>query len=391
MRIAIINATFGIGSTGKIVKDIYEYAVSIGDECKVFCGISAHYDEDIYQVGNRFDQKIHSFLSRITGLPGYFSDTPTRKLLEELKRFNPDIVHIHNVHANYINLAILFDYLANQKIKTFITLHDCFMFTGKCVHYTKEKCFKWQHQCGHCPNLNSGNPVWFMDQTKKMLADKKKWYAQLDNLTIIGVSKWILNEAKRASVFNERTKFSYIYNWVETNDHEKLIPKKLKQILCVASVWDDSKGIEDIYQLAELLDNDFKIIIVGKCKKRSLNEKIIYFGEITKNEELKKLYREAIVLFHPSLEETFGLVIAESMAVGTPVIVYDSTACSEIVGENCGFVESPGDLLSVKRDIERISSEKIEKFAESCCSFVTQHYNKKQQIKELYKLYNAEN
>lgn len=60
--------------------------------------------------------------------------------------------------------------------------------------------------------------------------------------------------------------------------------------------------------------------------------------------ELAEIYTASDVLFNGSFQETFGLVTAEAMACGTPVIVYDSTACPEIVqDQRTGYIIRVGD------------------------------------------------
>ena len=47
------------------------------------------------------------------------------------------------------------------------------------------------------------------------------------------------------------------------------------------------------------------------------------------------------------------MTIAESMACGTPTIVYNSTACPELIGENTGFIINPKDFNKVMELIKK--------------------------------------
>ena len=62
----------------------------------------------------------------------------------------------------------------------------------------------------------------------------------------------------------------------------------------------------------------------------------------------------ADVFLNLSYEETFGLVTLESLACGTPVIVYDRTAVPEIVDESCGEIVSAGNIDELLRKVEII-------------------------------------
>ncbi len=57
--------------------------------------------------------------------------------LKEVSIFNPDIIHLHNIHGYYINIPLLFEYFKeNPDIKIIWTLHDCWSFTGHCAYFT---------------------------------------------------------------------------------------------------------------------------------------------------------------------------------------------------------------------------------------------------------------
>lgn len=111
-------------------------------------------------------------------------------------------------------------------------------------------------------------------------------------------------------------------------------------ILGVSSNWNEEKGFEEFLQLSEKLCDDEMIILVGLTEKQimMLPPKIMGIAKTENQTELAKLYSAADVFLNTSKEETFGMVTAEAMACGTPVIVYDSTACSEIVSDECGCI-----------------------------------------------------
>jgi hypothetical protein len=119
-----------------------------------------------------------------------------------MKKLKPDIVHLQNLHGNYINLKRLLTYLGENDIPTVLTLHDCWFFTGMCCHYTVDKCYKWENECFECPQLHKENKSWFFDRTRKIFNDKKKWFCSIPRLAVIGVSDWITNEAKRSFLFS---------------------------------------------------------------------------------------------------------------------------------------------------------------------------------------------
>ena len=73
-------------------------------------------------------------------------------------------------------------------------------------------------------------------------------------------------------------------------------------------------------------------------------------------ERLAELYRGALALVMPSLEEGFGLPVAEAMACGTPVIASDIPALREVAGDaalyvNVGRAEARPTLSDVMAQI----------------------------------------
>jgi hypothetical protein len=155
MRVLQINANYGFGSTGLIVKDIGITVEKIGGEAFFAYQRSLGKVKNGYTVGNKLDWKMHAVLSRVLGRQGYYSSLATRRLLKHIKKTNPDIVHLHNLHSNFVNIDILFKYLAKNDIPTVITMHDCWYFTGKCFHYVDCDCDRFATGCGKCKKKSS--------------------------------------------------------------------------------------------------------------------------------------------------------------------------------------------------------------------------------------------
>ena len=356
MKVVQINAVCGYGSTGRICAEISEYIKNDIENYILFGnGESKHFAAK--RLNSDFGVKIHGLLSRLTGKQGYFSIVHTNKIIKELEKIKPDIVHLHNMHGNYIHFNKLLNYLAKKDIATVITLHDCWFFTGKCTHYTVDKCYKWQTGCYNCPSLKKDNPSWFFDRTKKMWNDKKKHFEAIPRLGVIGTSQWVTDEAKKSFLVNAKI-IKRIYNWIDTkvfnNQNINIknncsIPDNKFLILLISAFWsEETKKFKDAIELSKKIDDDMHIIMVGK----GMNDfdfpknmtKITYVGD---TEELASIYSSADVYVHLSYEDTFGKVIAEAMACGTPAIVYDSTGIPELIGENCGYVVPCGDINAI--------------------------------------------
>lgn len=390
MKILQINAVNAIASTGRNTKELGDYLLAYGHDSMVAYskGLSVDKKREIV-IGNNIDVKLHGLLSRISGKQGYFSFFASKKLLSFMDEYKPDVVLLHNLHGNFINLPLLLKYMAKKDIVTVVVLHDCWFYTGKCCHYTSQGCYKWKESCGNCPQLKKYNKSWFFDRTEKMLNDKKKLFGAIPRLAVIGVSDWILNEAKAASVFKNARVFKRIYNWIDTETfaprnvnalRENLGLRDKKVILAVASKWSKEKGVETLLQIAKRLNSNEKLLLVGNIGDIELGENIIHISATNSVEELANYYSLADVFVQPSLEETFGKVTAEALSSGTPAVCFNSTANPELIGEGCGAVAAVGNLEDMLSKIRTILSDGKEKYSENCRSFAKRSFEKESNL-----------
>ncbi|MDH0238989.1 glycosyltransferase [Aeromonas caviae] len=369
MKIVRINAVYGIRSTGGFVKEIHEWALNEGHQSYVFAAeVPKQFSnvENVFRIGTTLDHKKHALLSRVTGLQAYFSDGATNELIKKIDEISPDVVHLHNLHSNYINLNFLLEYLAKKDVATVLTLHDCWFYTGKCTHYTSAGCENWKLSCGGCPRLKVDNVSWFFDNTERMLSDKKKLFGAIPRLGVIGVSDWIANEAKKSILGSARV-IRRIYNWVDdeliAEDGEAVrkdlgLNKSSKTVLFVASSWGESKGSEDlIWLIPKLEKHGFNVIVVGNADQEEIRRgNHIWIKETHDKRYLASLYRLSDVFVNLSREETFGRVSAEAGLNNCRVISYYGTANDEIVKEFGGVLCDDRDeiiaaALSILEDL----------------------------------------
>ena len=384
MKVLQINAVYGFASTGIIVKDIENFLVNNGHTSYVAYQTAVNPPENSYKIGNKLDWKVHALYSRFFGKQAYASCFATKGLINYIKGISPDIVHFHNLHSNYINLNMLCDFLAKSKIPVVVTMHDCWFFTGKCTHYTAVKCNKWQTTCGNCPQNKSEQPSLFFDCTSKVLKDRTEHLNKIHNLTLVGCSNWIADEAKKSLIKNADIKV--VYNGVDTNTftpHESDFRKKhgLKNefiIMGMANKWclDINKAaVERIIQE----NTDAKILIVGCNQKQKDSfkqyENVICLGFISDRYELSDIYSASDVFVNLTHADTLPTVNMESICCGTPVITYDCCGSPELVDSDSGFVVEEDDVDTLLLRIKQIREEplffdvkeKQQKFDKSTC------------------------
>ena len=395
MRVLQINAVKSVGSTGRNVVEIAEYLDESGHECFIAVSTGVNSEED-YQIGTPFEVKLHGLLSRLVGTQAYFSKSGTRGLVKYIDEIRPDVVHLNNLHANYINLEMLLKHLGNNDIPTVIILHDCWFYTGKCCHYTVDNCYKWQDGCGGCPRLRKDNPSWFLDRTKKMWQDKKLLFESIPRLAVIGVSDWITNEAKHSFLSSAKI-ITRVYNWIDLEIFKPVSPVNLIEkyslkdkfvILGVASEWTDEKGIDEFIELSKILSNKYKIVLVGSQNpERRIPPNIITISRTEKIDELVQLYSMTDVFLTLSKEESFGKVSAEALACGTPVIAYQSTANPELVGDGCGYIIESNEMDEVVNAISKVYENGKDFYSNNCRAFSKANFSKDDRISDYVNIY----
>ncbi len=289
---------------------------------------------DYYQIG-KGRRVLHNFLSKIDGSDGFHNKKATQLLINKIKNFRPDVVHLHTLHGYFVNIKMLCDFLKENGIFTVITLHDCWYFTGRCVHFTKNKCSKWIDGCSSCPFMKVYPRALLKDNSHKFYALKEKIFSNWDNLKVVAVSHWLAENANKSKIFRKKIEVETIYNGIDTDifsdkrrRYDNLSDKVVK-IICVSSIWNERKGISIINYLGRHLPDKFKIILVGSTKRVNVNEKITCLGTVSSKKQLADLYLESDYLLNPSAEETFSLVNIEAQACGNRIICYPSTGIKE--------------------------------------------------------------
>ena len=142
MKVVQINTSCGIGSTGKICVDISKHLTK--NNCENYILYSTN--SSGYRLGIRCSTKMQVYFqalkSKLLGNYGFNSSRATKKMISELMRIKPDIVHLHNIHGHDCNSEMLFAYFRKESIKVVWTFHDCWAFTGYCPHFMMAKCDK---------------------------------------------------------------------------------------------------------------------------------------------------------------------------------------------------------------------------------------------------------
>lgn len=366
MKYLFINSVAGFGSTGRIAAEKCRELMKEGHQCVLAFGRDKANCDDLQtmQIGTPLDVKCHAFRCRLLDDHGFGSKAATKKFLQWVKEYDPDVIWLHNIHGYYLHIGLLFDYLRTCGKEIRWTLHDCWAFTGHCAYFDFARCEKWKTGCHHCPQKGSYPASILRDNSRNNYEEKKRLFTGIPNLSLIVPSYWLKERVQRS--FLRDYPVEVVYNTIDRAvfkptpgtfraDHG-LEGKQI--VLGVASVWDARKGLADFVDLSKLLPEPYQIVLIGLTPEqiKDLPENMLGLPRTNSMEALVQAYSEADVFVSPSTEETFGMTAMEARCCGTEAIVYKDTACEEIVNQFGGIAVERG-AENLKQAILRLTKE----------------------------------
>ncbi len=366
MKILQINSVCGVGSTGRMATDLYRVLKDQGHECKIAYGRGTAPDGiDTIKIGSNPDNYLHVIETRLFDRHGFGSVNATGTFIKQVENYNPDVIHLHNIHGYYINIEILFRYLKSAGKPVVWTLHDCWSFTGHCAYFDYIGCDKWKTGCYACPQKKEYPASLFADSSKRNYEEKKELFTSVKNMTIVTPSNWLANLVKQSYLGKYPVKV--IPNGIDLDifqpipggfrDRYHLQNKKI--ILGVANIWNFRKGLEFFLKLADKLDDSYQIVLVGvtEKQKKELPPNVLGITRTDNVKQLAELYTAADVFVNPTLEDNFPSTNLEALACGTPVITFNTGGSPESVDETCGLVVEKGNIDKLIEAVNRCAQQ----------------------------------
>jgi glycosyltransferase involved in cell wall biosynthesis len=170
--------------------------------------------------------------------------------------------------------------------------------------------------------------------------------------------------------FEKKEKWNAIYNFTDTIYFTPDQNKERNHLLFLGRI-EDIKGTKEAIEVA--IANQTKLIIAGniqpghdeyfntKVKPYFENPLIEYVGPVNDEQKLYYLQRAKAFLFPIKWEEPFGIVMAEAMACGVPVIAFNRGSVPEVVknGENGFVVENVNEMIEAVKQLHLIDNNKV--------------------------------
>lgn len=266
-----------------------------------------------------------------------------------------DIINLHWV-ANFLDYPSFFE---KNKKPVVWTLHDMSPFLGL-EHY--DEAFIGIDENGFpIDRIKTDAELEFFDS---FLAEKKKIFSKIENLTIVAPSKWLAFEAEKSGVF-QNSKIHHIPYGLDSEVFKERdrhfsrdmlgIPQDKKVILFVAdSINNSRKGFAFLKRAFKKL-NDPNLVLCAIGRKsvdlESLDN-VIELGAIHDERFMSAAYSAADVFVIPSLMDNLPNTVLESIMCGTPVIGFPIGGIPDMIqnGEN-GYLTDDVSVSSLHETI----------------------------------------
>ncbi|MCR5449562.1 MAG: glycosyltransferase [Solobacterium sp.] len=373
MRIAFINTVSGYGSTGRLVSQL---AGMDGTVSRIYYGRKKDLSGcETYRVTGPAGNIVHAVETRLFDRHGFCSAKETNRMIGDLKAFQPDLIHLHNLHGYYLHTEVLFRFLAQICVPVVWTFHDCWPFTGHCVHYEAVGCEQWKTGCRHCTQTRVNYKTYSSAHVRENYERKRAAFTSVGSRLHVAVpSVWLKDQVSGS--FLKETDCTVIPNGIDLNTFHPLESDFRRKnnlenktlILACSSIWTERKGFDQLAALSHDLPENAVLCIIGvsQRQKKQLPEHVIAISRTDSVRELAEIYSAADLLINPTQEETFSLVNLEAQACGIPVVTYRSGGSTETITDSTGIILEKNDLAGLRKVIERMSSGQLIFDKDSC-------------------------
>jgi glycosyltransferase involved in cell wall biosynthesis len=279
-----------------------------------------------------------------TGRP-VFKSRPIRRLLREIR---PDVIHFHNL--SLIGGPGLLAMPAPGAVKL-MTTHEHWLVCPLSVLWKQDREVCETSDCSRCC-LQAGRPPQWWRRTGLM----DRSLRHLDAL--ICPSRSTQREHARRGIRVPTTLLPYFLPHDYTGLPAVAAPDHPRPYVAAAGRLEKIKGFQDaIEAMRHLPELDLRIAGTGRyeadLREQAKDLPNVHFEGRLDAAHVAALFRGARAVVVPSLVfETFGYVVLEAFAEGTPVVVRDLGALPELVDESQGglvFLSREGLIDTLRR------------------------------------------
>lgn len=383
-KIVMVN-TVATGSTGSLMMGLRDEAVRMGHRVLCAYGRGSAPDGESLRIGTQAGVLAHVAKTRFFDLHARGSKRATQRFVKALEAWEPDLLHLHNIHGYYLHAETLFDYIRQARLPVIWTLHDCWALTGHCSHFMRATCTLYKTGCYDCPLRREYPASRLLDRSAANYAWKRQAFSGIDGLTLALPSRWL--EAVVAESFLKDARRVVIPNGVDLSLFRPSRDAEVREahgvragqlmLLSVAAPFDERKGFSDALKVAQILGERVRLVMVGLSEKqlRGLPGDVTGVRRTGDAAALARLYGAADCLLNPTREDTYPTVNMEAMASGTPVAAYADGGCIEQLSPPCGITVPVGDVAALADAALALAAQK-EALAPLCRETAEERFNR---------------
>lgn len=362
MKILMINQADIGGGAEKIAFTLSKELNKRNVKCSLYVDEKKSEEEFVYSLGrSKWQKKTSKLLNKGLNQQSRFCNDNSL-LKSTLKEY--DIVHIHNLHGNYINLEFL-NYIKKCNIPIVWTLHDIWPLTGRCcIEYY---CTGFHRACGECKKRLFSYPKMWLDNSRSVLKYKKDILLRND-ITFVSPSKFLKTlfnksflKEKRIEVINNGINIKeFMFNDKENIKKKyKLNNDKIYILLIAAKLDNKEKGTKEAIEIINKLREKDKVglITVGNGVSKELIDskvEVINYGYINDINKLAEIYCICDIFINSTKADNFPTTNMEAMASGTPVFASNIGGNLEQIDSQCGWIFDLNDLEKAAHMLDEI-------------------------------------
>ena len=359
VKILQVNNVYGEKSTGKLTMELHHGLLRAGHESLVVFGRGSGKEEPgVIRLCPEWYGKANGALARLTGLSYGGCLLSTQRLMGIIRREKPDVVHLQCINGSFVNIYRLIRWLKRKRVKTLVSLHAEFMYTGNCGHAFD--CDQWKTGCRKCPDKKKATKSWFFDRTGTSWKRMRDAFSGFEEDCIIApVSGWTESRAKESDILKNFT-FTTVFNGVNTDVFRPAVENGKKDKPAVLNVTarfspdpNHPKGGWYLVELAKRMP-DVAFFVAGPgTAPENCPENLHLLGVIGDQRELAAWYSQADLSVVVSRRETFSMPCAESLCCGTPVVGFEAGAPEQISLPQYSEFVPFGDLDALENMIRK--------------------------------------
>jgi len=146
------------------------------------------------------------------------------------------------------------------------------------------------------------------------------------------------------------------------------------QLLIFAGRGSREKNLQVLLDCMKILGKEYHLLLVGSHMPNGVPNNVSVVDHFCPAAEVARLLASSDALLHAGDQETFGLVVLEAMACGTPVVAVDAGAFREIIPHTCGLLCEPNKPRAMAATVRQLFRDDMQPRRDAARRHVEQHY-----------------